>query len=415
MLYRRQVSNSLVARIVAAGLLAVVGVNASAAAPAAPRVTVSQANADAFRAIGEAMQAKRYADVDAKAKSVLANPQRTKDDVYAAYGYMLQSAQARKDVAGQMAALQGQLESGILPAASRPGYYRNLMGLAYQVPDYPKAIEYGQEIIKAGNAPADVYQYVGQAYYKLKDYKSAVNFFSNLVSEKEKAGKRPDRNELILLQQSYSKAGNADAAEETLKKVVHYYPDPSTWNLLIHDVKGQRMDYGQKLHFYRLMQATGNLKQKQDYFDYYNASIGQGLYAESKQVMDAGLKANVFPVGADKDKAERYLKSADAQIAKDPGKLAAMESAAKAAATGNEYIDLGSALYASGQYPKAVEAFKAGIAKGSLKNAAAAQMNLGMALIKAGQKGEALKAFRAARSDDETTQRLAELWALHSS
>jgi hypothetical protein len=42
-------------------------------------------------------------------------------------------------------------------------------------------------------------------------------------------------------------------------------------------------------------------------------------------------------------------------------------------------------------------------------------MNLGMALLKAGQKAEALKSFRAARSTDETTQRMAELWALYTS
>jgi TolA-binding protein len=266
-----------------------------------------------------------------------------------------------------------------------------------------------------GGASADVYQYVGQAYYELKDYKAAVNFFSDLVARKEKAGRRPDRNELILLQSSYQRAGDKAAARATLQKVVRYYPDPSTWALLIHEVKRARLDSRQKLHLYRLMQATGNLKEPQEYMDYSLAAMDTGLMGESEKVLENGIREKVFRADADRSRAERYRKSAAAEAASKRSELARLEAAAKTAGTGNEYISLGTTLYSLGRYDQAVDALRAGIAKGKLTNEADAHLTLGMALLKAGQKAEARKAFSSTKSDDEVTHRIAELWALYTS
>jgi tetratricopeptide (TPR) repeat protein len=327
----------------------------------------------------------------------------------------MQTAAARNDVGGQIKALEGQLDSGFLPQSAQASYYRNLIGLSYKQPDYKKAIEYGQQLIKMGDTSPEVFQWVGQAYYELKDYKSAVDFFNNLVTQKEKAGRKPDRNELILLQSSYLKAGNKEAARATLQKVVKYYPDASTWQALLHDVKTARLDKIQKLQLYRLMQATRNLQQSQDYMEYSNAAIATGLLGESQQVLEAGLKANVFPAGADRDRAERYRNSAIKVVAEKKAELPALEAAAKASPTGDQYVELGMVYYSFGNYDKAAEALKAGIAKGKLKNPADARMNLGLVYLKSGQKAEALKAFREADSKDEVTQRIAELWALYAS
>jgi Tfp pilus assembly protein PilF len=72
-------------------------------------------------------------------------------------------------------------------------------------------------------------------------------------------------------------------------------------------------------------------------------------------------------------------------------------------------------LYSLGRYDQAVDALRAGIAKGKLTNEADAHLTLGMALLKAGQKAEARKAFSSTKSDDEVTHRIAELWALYTS
>jgi len=407
-------SKPFLASMMAAAVF-VLGGTTAIGAGAIPTPKVSQANADAFRDMGSAFAAKRYAEVDTKANGVLASSQKTRDDTFTAYQYLMQTAAARNDVSGQIKALEGQLDSGFLPQSAQASYYRNLIGLAYKQPDYHKAIDYGQQLIKMGDASPEVYQWVGQAYYELKDYKSAVDFFNNLVTQKEKAGRKPDRNELILLQSSYLKAGNKDAARATLQKVVKYYPDASTWQALLHDVKTARLDKVQKLQLYRLMHATKNLQDYKDFMAYSDAATAMGLLAESQQVLEDGLKANVFPAGADRDRAERYRKSAINMVAQRRAELPALEAAAKSSATGDEYIELGRVYMSFAQYDKAVAALQAGIAKGKLKNPADARMNLGLALLKSGQKAEALKAFRAADSSDDVTQRIAELWALYAS
>lgn len=412
-------SNSLriskvLASVMVTGLLAVAVGAASAAQPQAAQPKVSQANRENFKLADEAFKAKRYSEVVAKANAALANPERTRDDVFAAHSFLYNAASAQNDNAGMMKAIEGQIESGFLSPAGVNQAYRNLLGMSYQQKDYRNAINYGQQLIKAGDTSPDVYQWVGQGYYELKEFNEAVRFFNNLVTEKEKRGQRPDRNELILLQSSYDKAGNKDAAQATLEKVIKFYPDAGTWALLQHDVKREKLDPRQKLHLYRLMELTGNLKQGPDYMAFSDAAMTAGLQAESRRVLESGIKTNAL-TGDARVRAERYIKSAAARAEAMRAELPKMEANAKSAPTGDQYVSLGMAYYSFGDYAKAVTALQAGIAKGGLKNPADARTALGVAQIKAGQKGEALKTFRAAKPDDAVTRRIVQLWALYAS
>lgn len=401
--------------VVAAGVVAMTGAAAFAAQSQMPAPDVSDANAKVLKEAQEALNARRYPDAVSKARAVLATPGRTKDDTFVAYQFLLQAAQARSDNAGMTEALEGQIASGFVPESAAGTLYRALVGLAYQARNYPKVVEYGQRIIRSGDANPDIYQWVGQAYYEQKNFNEAVRFFDSLVTEKEKRGQKPGRNELVLLQSAQTKAGNKDAAQKTLEKIVRLYPDPNTWLALLYDVKRERLDPQQKLLLYRLMSATGNLKHSQDFFAYAEAALAEGLPAESRKALEAGMKANAFPVGGEKDKAQRYLNSATNGATTQQGQLPAMETAAKAAPNGEKLVELGMVHFSFGQYAAAMTAIKAGLAKGGVQNKDEAQAALGVAQIAAGQKGEALKTFRAASSSDEITQSLIKLWSLYAS
>jgi len=408
-------SGNLWSAIVVAGLLLLTGGAAYPAQPQMPTPKVSEANRVNLKEARDALNARRFSEAVAKSNAALANPGKTRDDVFAAHTFLYRAAMAQNDNAGMMKALEGQIESGFLPPALVNQQYRNLLGMAYQQKDFKKVIDYGQQLIKAGDASPDVYQWVGQGYYEMKDYGAAVRFFENLVSEKEKRGQRPNRNELILLQSSYSKAGKKDAAQATLEKIVKYYPDSATWLALLYEVKRERLNARQELLLYRLMEMTGTLKQGQDFMAYSNAALSASLYAESQRVLEAGMKANAFPPGTEQDRVRRYIPSAANRAATVRSELPKMEAAAKGAPNGEAYVTLGMTQYSFGEYAKAIAALQAGIAKGGLKNPADAAMALGIAQIKAGQKADALKTFRAVKFSDEIGQRLAELWALYAS
>ncbi len=242
---------ALWASVMMTSVLVLAGAAASGAQPQMPTPKVSEASRVTLKEAQEALAAKRYSDVVAKSNAALAGAGKTRDDAFAAYSFLYEAARAQGDSAAMMKAMEGQIDSGFLPPAMVNVQYRNLIGMAYQQHDFHKAIEYGQQLIKAGDTSPDVYQWVGQGYYELKDYAAAVRFFDGLVSDKEKHGQRPNRNELILLHSSYDKMGNKEAAQATLEKVVRYYPDAGTWLALLYDVKRERLDLRQQLHLYR--------------------------------------------------------------------------------------------------------------------------------------------------------------------
>jgi tetratricopeptide (TPR) repeat protein len=397
---------------VIAGVMAMAGGTMSTALAQMPQPKVSQENAKTFKEVSDAARAKNWGETVSKSRAILAKPGRTKDDTFAAYSFLAQAAQARGDNAGLTEALEGQIASGFVPESQQGPLLRPLVGLAYGSKNYAKVVDSGQKLIKSGDANPEIYQWVGQAYYEQRNFKEAERFFNSVVTEKEKRGQKPARNELVLLQSAQAKTGNKDAAQATLEKIVRFYPDSGTWMALLYDVKRERLDPAQKLLLYRLMNATGNLKLAPDFFAYAEAALAEGLPAESQKALEAGIKANAFPVGSEKDRADRYLKSASTRATAQQAELAKLEAAAT---TGDKLIEVGSAHFSFGQYAKAVEVLKAGLAKGVAADKDDAQAALGVAQVSAGQKGEAVKTFRATQTTDEVTQSLLKLWTLYAS
>ena len=401
------VRSVLVAAVLAAGTFSV---SAQNAAP-----TTTPALGEIFTAAQNAVAAKKWQEAEAKAKEALAK-QKKPDDIYAAHYFLLEVDKAQKNNAGIIEHLEGMLNSGFSPGPAAQAQFRKALLSAYfQQKNDAMAIKHGTDLIKSGQADGDVYTVVGQAYYRQKNYGDAIKIFNDRVSSAEKAGRKPERNELVLLQSSYDKAGDDAAAQATLEKLVRHHPTADTWLALLYEVKKERLDPRQKVQMYRLMESTGNLKHATDFMAYSESATSLGLPNEAAAVLENGLnKAKAFSEGTEKERAERYLKSNREKADAEKGELAKLQAEGKAAATGDVLVAAGMAQFSYGQYAEAVQSLQAGIAKGGLKNAADAQMTLGVAQMKAGQKGEAAKTFRAIKTDDMITERIAKLWALHA-
>lgn len=405
-------SKKILCSVVVAAMLGVGGL--AVAGQAGPKTSTE--HYERFSAADAAIKARNYAVAAAKAKEVLAASRKTPDDIYAANYFLVQVATAQRDVAGQITGMEGMLNSGFSMGATTENNFRKELAKAYyQQKNYPQTIKYGTELIRGGAADEDIYTVVGQSYFQTRNYDESIKLFGGMVSNAEKANRRPDRRQLILLQNSYDKKGDKEAAQATLEKVVRHYPTADTWLALLYDLKAEKLDPRQKLHMFRLMQSTGNLKHPPDFIAYSEAATSLGLVAEARDAVDVGLKANAFSQETERSRAQRYLKSANDRMAAAHDDLAKLSTDARTAATGDEYVALGMAHLSFGEFPKAVEALKAGIAKGGLKNAVDAQMTLGTALLRAGNKADAVKTFRAVETDNEITQRLAKFWALHAS
>jgi TolA-binding protein len=394
-----------------AAMLSVCGVGV---AGQAPRPTNSPQHGEAFTAAKTALAARQYAVVAAKSREVLASPVKTPDDVFIAHSFLVQVATAQRDAAGQIAGMEGMLESGFEPGSRLQNQLRKQLANAYYgQKNYPQALKYGTALLQNGAGDPDVYTVVGQSYYQQRNYGEAIKLFGGLVSDAEKAGRRPDRNDLTFLYSSYSKADNQDAAQATLEKLVRHYPDPNTWLQLLYEVKKERLDPRQKLHLYRLMESTGNLKRGPDFMDYSIAAM-EMVPNEAHRVLNMARDAKAFHEKTEVARVERYLIATRTAADKARAELTSLASTARTAPTGNEYVMLGIVYYSFAQYPQAIDALQAGIARGGLKNIADAQLTLGTAQLKAGQKAQAAQTFKAIKSDNEVTQRIAKLWALHA-
>jgi TolA-binding protein len=408
-------SKSFLPSLVAAVTLACGGFVATQAVAQAPTPKVTPALAKTFKAAQEAQAAKRWPEVIAKANEVLAAGNRKPDDTYYANYLLFEAARATNDIPAVMKALQGQIDSGFLPEGEQSKLIKALMALAYQQRDYGAAIDYGTRLTKGGSADSEVFTTIGQSYFQQGKYADAARFFNSLVTDTEKRGGTPREQHLQLLQAAYAKAGNAEAAQAALEKLVMHYPTEKTWSILLFDVKKDSKDPRQRLHVFRLQQATGNLKLGADYSAYSEVATAVGLPAEAYNVLDAALKANVFTVDTDKARAERYLTSSKNRADADKAQIAKRAAEAKAAAAGDLDVALGMSLFSQGDYTGSVEALNRGIAKGNLRNAADAQLTLGVAQLKANQKADALKTFKGIQTEDPTTQRIVKLWTLYAS
>src|SRR5690606_28576395 len=126
----------------------------------------------------------------------------------------------------------------------------------------------------------------------------------------------------------------------------------------------------QRLHVYRLMDSTGNLKHAPDFMAYSDAAMALGLSAEAAAVLDEGIKTKAFSEKTEQERAERYLASNNTRAEAQKAELPKLQAEAKAATTGDELVALGMAQYSFGQYAEAVQSLQAGLAKGGLKNKA---------------------------------------------
>jgi hypothetical protein len=387
-----------------------------ASAQAAPKPQVSQSLAKTFIAANEAVKAKRWPEVIAKAQEALASSTRKPDDTYYAYNLLYQAYHAQGNAAEERKAVQGLVDSGFLSPPQQAPYLKALMGMAFQARDYQAAIDYGLTLQKNGSADAGVFTTIGSSYYQMNNFADSAKFFKGLVNTQIERGQTPLEPNLVMMQASYEKLGDKASATDALEKLVVYYPSAKYWDALLFTVRGiPNLDNHQRLFVYRLMWATNTLKLAQDYSRFAELATSVGLHTEAQKVFEAGLKAGVFK-DSEKLTAERRMKSAAAEAEARRAMLAKFEAQAGSAPTGEPAVTLGMQRYWYGEVDKAITALQQGIAKGGLKGSEPieASLMLGMAQLRNKDKAAAQKTFAGIKTTDPNWQRIARFWGLYA-
>ena len=396
------------AAVVVAGLLASGNALAADAKP-----TVSKSVAKQLQAAQKASQAKNWNECLSQVRAADAVSGKSAYDDHIINEILGFCAIRTNDYTTAAKALEFGLNDGLLEQDQVASRVKALAQINYQIKNYPKAIEFGTRAVKGGFADSEMYTLVAQAFYIQGDYKGTLKFVNDWLEDGEKKGQTPRENTLQLLLSACIKLKDGACTTRGLEKLVTYYPKDEYWqNLMIslfQNGGGDRV----MLNIFRLAAEVNAMRRAEDYTEMAQLSIEQGVPGEAQATLEAAMARKAFTDPRDLERNTRLLATAKQQASNDKATLAKQEKDAAAAKTGDPLVRVGQAYLSYGQAAQAVSAIQAGIAKGSLKNAAEAQLFLGMAQLKAGNKDEAIKAFRAVKGDD-TLARLGNLWALHA-
>ena len=135
---------------------------------------------------------------------------------------------------------------------------------------------------------------------------------------------------------------------------------------------------------------------------------GLGFPTEAATIAKKGVDAKVLTDA----RSQKLVALAQGNAAKDVANLPNTVKAANAAKNGDLLVKLGENYWGMGKYPDAVNAIKAGIAKG-VTNADDAQIALGIAYVGAGQKDAATHAFNAVKGSP-AAETVAHIWSVYA-
>lgn len=324
-------------------------------------------------------------------------------------GYVLTQ---QKDYAGAARVLEQNLNSGRMAPEAANQRAKQLAQMYAVTRNWPKAIEYGNRVVRAYPGDADAHFQLAQAQSQARDFKNAAKNAQAAIDVVRKNGKPPE-NWLNLKLHCLNELHDQEGMVSTREQLVRYYPSRENWKAVLATVYNTpNMDDRATLNLYRLMLELDVLEKPNDYVEMAQMAIETGAAGEAVTVMQKGFDNKVLE-NKDKDRHTRLLTQAKTQAQSAQTTLATLEQQAKSAATGDADVQLGRAYLASGKYDKAVESIQRGLKKGGVKGTDEAQMMLGRAHLKLKQKDQARKAFGAVPDDSKLAQ-VAELWGVYA-
>ncbi len=376
---------------------------------------MSRAVAEPLKKAQEAMNAKNY-DVALteiqKAQAVEKKEPHEEYQINEFLGFVLLQQKKYGEAA---AVFEKMIDSGQMPAEQVPERTKAVAQMYFQVKEYRKAADWSKKWIDANGLNEDMGVLLGQSYYLLEDYKNSADTMTKVVDSLEKAGQTPKENYFQIVLSSNAKLDDKAGIDNSLKRIVRYYPKPNYWENLLDSYRrksnSERVTFG----YYRLMDEVGVLKDKGDFMEAAQLGIEMGVPGESQEFVEKGMSTGVLKSDdkTEQGRYERLLAAAKKQADADRATLDQQAKEAEKAPQGQRDVGMGEAFLSYGRIDDAITTIERGIKKGGVTDMDEANISLGMAYLEKGQKEQAIQAFKAVKPDSRWSD-LAQLWALHA-
>jgi tetratricopeptide (TPR) repeat protein len=296
-----------------------------------------------------------------------------------------------------------------MPASDKTARTKTLAQLYFRGNNFPKALQVGNQYLKAVPGDRDIQLMNAQAYFELKDYKNAI-----AVSDRLLRGQSPPSQDLLQLQaRSYYELKDQAGTAKTLQALLQYYPTADTWKSVLKSYFEQTKNDDQLGALFRLAQDVDALSTPKQYIEMSQALYVTGFATEAQRVLEGAMTAKVFgedpkdPAMAD---AQRTLASVKKKADAERSTLPGADKTVAANANGEDLYKAGKAYFSAGDYAKASAALQKALAKGGVSKADDARMLEGIALSRSGRKADAAKTFDAIK--DPKYAEIARLWKL---
>lgn len=372
------------------------------AAAAARQPKVSRKAVKAIQDLQTTVKAGTFAEVPAKIAAADAVAS-TADDRYVIGVLRLQVAMATKDDSARAAAIEAILASGF-EAAPRADLYADLGATYVRLRQTARAQAAFQQALQLNPNSVDATAGLAELRVEQGQAAEALSLLQKGIALQAASGGRPS--------EAWYKRAVAIAYKAKLPQAVQVsrdwvkaFPTKTSWSdaIAIYQNLG-KLDEAQMLDLLRLKRVAGTLTQG-DYFTFGDVAVRKGFAGEAKAVLEEGFAANAI---SRSDPSFGQLYALASQRTK--GDRESLPSAPPAGAPALQTVKTGDAYFGYGDYSKAVEFYRAALAKPDAdKNLV--NLHLGMALARQGDKAGAAAALSAVGGPQAE---IAKYWLLYA-
>lgn len=356
---------------------------------------------------------KKWAEVLAALPALEAIPDKTPDDDRAIATWRLQASQGSGDKELLAAAVEQFLAKGYADAEQLSSMHQLLAAHYNNKKDREKALfHYRQFVDATPDIEPDEVVTLGRLYRQNSQFAEAAQAITRAMEMTRGRGERPSEELYVLRDDVLFKQENSPERLTNLVELISDYPDRKYYSNVVRLMQIlSKDDRVVMLNAYRVAarDPLGGFDKVGDYLGYADTALNSGSPGEASRGLERGMKDGVVPgVGTN----QALLQEAKAAVAADQKTLAAEAAAATKNPKGDVAVKVGLGYYSTGNYEKAAELVRQGIAKGGVTRADDAQLLLGAALVELGRSDEARSAFDAALSGaaDPQMAGIARLW-----
>ncbi len=356
---------------------------------------------------------KKWAELLASLPALEALPALNADEKKIIATWRLQATQALGEPEAFAAAIETFLNEGYAEPEQLGPMHRQLASHYNNKKERAKAAEHFQKFVDVTTDPQpDELETLGRLHRLNSDFVACGKALGKSIELSVSRRESPKEELFAIRDDCYYKVKDNAGRLDNLEQLIVYYPDKKYYsnmtNLLRNVTQDDRMVM---LNAYRLAVSDprGGLAVVGDYYSYSDLARNAGSSGEAVRALQRGMKDKIVPdVGTNL----QALKEAQAEVQADKKTLAAEAAAAQKNAKGEVAVKVGLGHYSAGEWAKAADLVRQGIAKGNVARLDEANLLLGAALLQAGNRNEARAAFEAAQAAARAGHlaRIARMW-----